>query len=309
MARRIGRGGVKTGFAATRWEADSLHAGRSIAGANRHHRWEIPTRHVGLTSVKEAIQALFNSISFNYGRELAEENLVDLSLSKVFLGSPVTGKTTIAKMHCRIFADIGMLSSGEVILKTPADFIKNVLGRSEANTKGILDATIGKVLIIDEAYSLFGGSAIADPYRAAGIDTIVAEVQNVPRDDRFTLLLGYKEQMEEMMQNVNPGLRRRFSPDSGFAFEDLEDAQVAVMFDSKLTATGFKATPKAREAALGMLQRARNRPNFGNAGEVDNLLDDTKLRQRKRIFSKGYAAPMILEAYDFDLDHERGARE
>jgi hypothetical protein len=41
-------------------------------------------------------------------------------------------------------------------------------------------------------------SGTADPYKTAVIDTIVAEVQSVPGDDRCVLLLGYEDQMEEM---------------------------------------------------------------------------------------------------------------
>lgn len=39
-----------------------------------------------------------------------------------------------------------------------------------------------------------------DPYKTSVIDTIVAEIQSVPGEDRCVLLLGYKEQMEEMFQ-------------------------------------------------------------------------------------------------------------
>ena len=41
-----------------------------------------------------------------------------------------------------------------VVVKNPADFIGSHLGQSEANTKGILATTLGKVLVIDEAYML-----------------------------------------------------------------------------------------------------------------------------------------------------------
>jgi hypothetical protein len=48
---------------------------------------------------------------------------------------------------------------------------------------------------------LYGGSTgDHDPFKTAVIDTIVAEVQNVPGEDRCVLLLGYKEQMERMFQ-------------------------------------------------------------------------------------------------------------
>ncbi|CAK4032789.1 nfx1-type zinc finger-containing 1 [Lecanosticta acicola] len=265
---------------------------------------------IGLSSVKESVKALLDSLQFNYQRELNEEPIVDFSLNKVFLGSPGTGKTTVAKLYGQILADIGMLSSGEVVVKKPADFVGGVLGASEANTKGILDAAIGKVLVLDEAYGLYGGAQNtgSDPYRTAVVDTIVAEVQNVPGDDRCVLLLGYKEQMEEMMQNSNPGLARRFPIDSGFHFQDFTDDEMALILDMKLKEQHFSVTDAARTAALEVLRRARNRPHFGNAGEVDILLNDAKMRQQKRI-SKDTSAPRaIFEARDFDPDFDRGER-
>lgn len=39
-----------------------------------------------------------------------------------------------------------------------------------------------------------------DSFSASVIDTIVAEVQNVPGDDRCVLLLGYEPQMADMFQ-------------------------------------------------------------------------------------------------------------
>jgi len=67
-----------------------------------------------------------------------------------------------------------------VVVKNPADFVGSVLGESEKNTKAILKATKGKVLIIDEAYMLYSGGAgtsiTSNLYKTAVIDIIVAEV-------------------------------------------------------------------------------------------------------------------------------------
>jgi hypothetical protein len=123
------------------------------------------------------------------------------------------------------------------------------------------------------------------------------------------LLLGYQEQMEEMMQKSNPGLSRRFPIGSGFLFEDFNDEEMAVIFDAKLKAQAFTATQKARSVALDVLSRMRNRPNFGNAGQVEILLNDAKILQQKRFArDRRVARTAILEAEDFDPDYKRGKR-
>lgn len=49
-----------------------------------------------------------------------------------------------------------------------------------------------------------------DPYKTSVIDTMVAEIQSIPGEDRCVLLLGYKDQMEEMFQVTSPF--RLFAP-------------------------------------------------------------------------------------------------
>ncbi|KAF4460762.1 NFX1-type zinc finger-containing 1 [Fusarium albosuccineum] len=266
---------------------------------------------IGLKEVKDALKVLMDTLKTNYERELAEQPLVEFSLNKVFLGSPGTGKTTVAKLYGKILTDLGLLSNGEVVVKNPADFVGAALGQSEAQTKGILASTVGKVLVIDEAYGLYGGGSsgsVSDPYKTAVVDTIVAEVQSVPGEDRCVLLLGYKDQMEEMFQNVNPGLSRRFPLSSAFVFEDFDDEALAKILDMKLGKTGFTATDKAKEVALDVLRRARNRPNFGNAGEIDILLGKAMANHQKRVSSGRVKRHGKLEAVDFDEDFDRAER-
>lgn len=176
-------------------------------------------------------------------------------------------------------------------------------------TKGILASTIGKVLVIDEAYSLGSDSnnGYTDPYKTAVVDTIVAEVQSTPGENRCVLLLGYKEQMEAMFENVNPGLSRRFPIASAFTFEDFSQEELGRILDLKLRQGGFKATDQGKRVALEVLDRARNRPNFGNAGEVDILLDSAKARHQKRV-SAGATKRHELEAVDFDEEFDRAER-
>lgn len=196
-----------------------------------------------------------------------------------------------------------------MIIKNPSDFVGAVLGESEKQTKGILAASSGKVLVIDEAYGLYGGqNSSADAFKSSVIDTIVAEVQSVPGDDRCVLLLGYKEQMDKMFQNVNPGLSRRFPISSAFEFEDFDDEALRQILNLKLKQQGYHTTDQAKRVAMDVLSRARNRPNFGNAGEIDIMLDAAKARHQSRFSRRETASASSLEAMDFDENFDRAER-
>ena len=50
------------------------------------------------------------------------------------------------------------------MVKSPSDFIGSVLGESEKKTNAILEAALGCVLVIDEAYGLHSDKS-RDPYK------------------------------------------------------------------------------------------------------------------------------------------------
>ncbi|GKZ94891.1 hypothetical protein AnigIFM59636_008622 [Aspergillus niger] len=273
--------------------------------------WDKLQALTGLRLVKQSVQALFDTVAFNYQRELEEKPMVEFSLNRVFVGNPGTGKTTVAKLYGRLLADMGYLSNGEVVVKNPSDSIGNVIGGSEVATKGILASTLGKVLVIDEAYMLGGTSSSVDGgtgpdiFKTAVIDTLVAKVQSVPGDDRCVLLLGYRDAMERMFQTVNEGLSRRFPMSAAFDFEDFTDDDLQEILNLKLKQLGFSATAEAKSVVRQCLSRAQNRPNFGNAGEVDILLDKAKLRHQQRLSARKTKNIDILEPLDFDPDFDR----
>ncbi|KAF3920176.1 hypothetical protein AA313_de0204591 [Arthrobotrys entomopaga] len=277
---------------------------------NKSRAWKQLQKMIGLNSVKEAVKALIHRLQLNYDRELAEKPLVECSLNKLFLGNPGTGKTTVAKLYGQILADIGLLSTGDVILKNPADLIGDALGQSERNTKAILDATKGNVLIIDEAYMLGNGSddsAVAiNSFRSSVVDTIVAEVQSTSYEDRCVLLLGYRDQMESMLNNGNQALARRFPLATAFEFADYSNDELRQILSLKLDEQGFRASEKTMDVAMEVLERSRHRPGFGNAGEVDILLDEAKSRHHRRMLAGGDQLEAdIFEPEDIDENFDR----
>jgi hypothetical protein len=155
-----------------------------------------------------------------------------------------------------------------------------------------------------------GSGSGTDIFKTAVIDTIVAEVQNVPGDDRCVLLLGYEPQMEVMFQNVNPGLTRRFQKSDAFRFEDFTDSELQQILQLKLKSQDLSATPQAISTAIDVLGRLRNGLNFGNGGDVENLLSTAKSNYQARqsaLPPSQRSIDFVFEPEDFDLDYDRSS--
>ena len=107
---------------------------------------------------------------------------------------------------------------------------------------------------------------------------------------------------------MNPGLSRRFAIENAFTFEDFTESQLREILVHKLKDQDLGATDLAKQVAGDLLDRAKNRPNFGNAGEVENILGLAKSRYQKRLASvpPDQRSNVVFEPQDFDPDWERG---
>jgi len=116
--------------------------------------------------------------------------------------------------------------------------------------------------------------------------------------------------MKRLFQEANPGLARRFALEDAFYFEDYSEAELHQIFELKLTKQGLRATDEAKHVAGEILGRARIRPNFGNGGEVDNVISQAKLRYQSRISKlppQQRPDEVLFIPDDFDPDFARGA--
>ena len=76
----------------------------------------------------------------------------------------------------------------------------------------------------------------------------------------------------------------------------------------KLKDQDLTATDAAKTVAMEVLGRARNRPHFGNIGEVENLLTEAKTRYQGRqatLSPKQQSPDAPFEPQDFDPDFNR----
>ncbi|KAL4987922.1 P-loop containing nucleoside triphosphate hydrolase protein [Aspergillus falconensis] len=281
--------------------------------ATQSDAWSDLQKLIGLKQVKDRVGSMVRMLELNYRRELCELSPLRFTLNQLFVGAPGTGKTTVAKLYGRILADLGYLSRGDVVLKTPADFIGECLGKSEAKTKKILDATVGKILVIDEAYMLDAGdpNKEQDKFKTGVIDTMVSMVQGHPGEDRCIVLVGYEDKIRDLFHNANPGLARRFPTERPFRFENFNTSQLEQIMLKKMHEQDLSCTGQALAVARDVFERALMRPNFTNAGEVDNLLAAAKVNFEMRQSQYALGSQDVsadLEAQDFDPDFDRGSR-
>ena len=130
------------------------------------------------------------------------------------------------------------------------------------------------------------------------IDTIVEKVQAKPGADLAVIMIGYQDEMEEMMRNVNPGLSRRFQIENAFQFPDFDDSALCRIMIKSARHKQVKLELSVAKRAVRSLAKARAKPNFGNAGSVDNLLSKAITAMQAREMADG------LIPADFGLDGE-----
>jgi AAA+ superfamily predicted ATPase len=291
---------------------DLLGPKASLANLQASKGWQDLQQLEGLSEVKESLALLLDIVISNADREEEEKRPLEVALNRVFLGNPGTGKTTVAKLYGQILADLGMLSKGEVVLRTASDFVGSALGKSEEITKGILEQSKGCVLVIDEAYGLYSsinnaaGAGANEPYREAVINTLVEQVQGKPGDDKAVILIGYRKEMEMMFKNSNPGFSRRFQLENAFEFKDYDDDSLVRILKKTVEKEDLHISVETAVFAVKQLEGARARPNFGNAGAVNNLLSDAKLRMQKRINAQKLIVHKAVKKDWFEKDDFKG---
>ena len=86
------------------------------------------------------------------------------------------------------------------------DFVGEYLGHTSGKTKKLLEANIGKVLFIDEAYSLLNDPR--DAYGYECLNTLNLFLSENP-DKIVVIFAGYKDQMKNSIFLAQPGLERR----------------------------------------------------------------------------------------------------
>jgi SpoVK/Ycf46/Vps4 family AAA+-type ATPase len=274
--------------------------------------WTELQQMIGMEDVKESVRQFLGQASLTGRLEMEGKPALETwSNCRCFIGPPGTGKTTAANLYARILKELGLLENNTISEKRASDLIGAYVGWSEEATKKAIDEARGGVLIIDDFHLLLPDSMHntdrTDVFRAAVIDTIVANIDPNSKRKEAVILIGYPESMEEAFEKSNPGLARRFPLKQSFRFKPYDDDELARILELKLRKNKIVASDKAIRVAKEMLSIARHRPNFGNGGDVENLLHAAQAARNARCakLAVDVDLDMTLLPEDFDPDWQR----
>lgn len=240
---------------------------------------------VGMDSVKAEIRALANKIAMD--KEMMEMGIADAEVTPVHIvltGNPGTGKTTIACKLGEVFKAIGLLPTDKVVEKERKHLISTYQNETAKLVDKACDEAMGGILFIDEAYALMPISAGGSKDQT-GVEAVEALMTRMVKDaGKFVVICaGYRAEMEEFVNNANPGFRRRFS--NFLHIEDYSADQLICIYRSLIRKKGNILTSDAEEMLIKLVDEmvTSKDENFGNAGEMVKLFEKTKARRANRL--------------------------
>ena len=262
---------------------------------------EMLNKLVGLEGVKEQVRRITAFAKMKQDMARVGKSDIPVALNMAFTGNPGTAKTTVARIVAGIFNEIGLLSTNEIVEVGRADLVARYEGQTADKVKSVFSKAKGKLLFIDEAYSLienWEGS-----YGDEAINTIVQEMEN-KRNEMVVVFAGYPDKMEDFLTR-NPGLKSRVPFHIHFADYSAEEMMDIARMEAENR--GFEILPKAKDALSSICQKASNRSEMGNGRFCRNLVENAILNYASRVYGKGEdesTGEFVLIGDDFALPED-----
>ena len=227
---------------------------------------------IGLTGIKESVKKI-------KAYALANRDSQDLNIHMCFLGNPGTGKTEVARYIAGILYENKILPTKKVVEVDRSGLVSQYFGATAEKTSQVIASAMGGVLFIDEAYALGNNSdSGATDYGKEAIDTLVKAMED-HRGKFCVILAGYKNEMQRMIE-VNPGFKSRIQFILDFPNYSREELQSIT--ELMLSHRKYTMGDAALSRILDVTDVRRKEPNFANAREIRNILDQVIMCQNLR---------------------------
>ena len=217
-------------------------------------------------------------------------------LHAVITGPPGCGKTSVAEILGKIYRSMGILSNtGTFTMAKREDFIAPYLGQTAIKTRVLLEACVGGILFIDEAYSLGSGQKDRDSFSKEAIDTLNSFLSE-HKDDFCCIIAGYEEDIGKCFFQVNKGLERRFQWVHRIC--PYSDGELARIMLKMIGDINWAIAISVGKLAKFIGERRGLFKNF--AGDIETFLSKCKMAHARRVFSLAPQHKYVLTMSDLE---------
>ena len=225
-------------------------------------------RLIGLREVKEQARKIAAFARMQQDMKARKMEVTPIAMNMEFTGNPGTAKTTVARIMAGIFHQLGILSSPNILEVGRGDLVAEYVGQTAVKVQDVFAKARGKVLFIDEAYSLVDG--YKESFGDEAISTIVQEMEN-HRDETIVIFAGYPEEMAEFMSR-NPGLRSRVP--FHLSFSDYSAEEMGSIAELEAGRRQFTISETARAKVVELCGKAAGNKECGNGRFSRNLVEN-----------------------------------
>ena len=228
---------------------------------------------------------------------LKSENITNHLL---FLGSPGTGKTEVARLIGKIFKAIGILKKGHFVETDRSQLVGEYIGHTAPKTLDVCNKALDGVLFIDEAYSL--SNELERDFGHEAIATLLKFMED-KRDQIIVIAAGYPKEMKDFL-NSNSGLKSRFN--STLIFEDYKEDELFDILKLIAEKKEYKIHNDSFDYLRKLISKILNNKSttFGNGRVMRNLLEIAIKNQSHRLISSNSESKedfIYLRSEDFTL--------